>query len=1267
MNQLWQAIMAASVFCVLGCGSTDMVPGTHDTPEVRSPEDLSGEMQPEDGIMPRDVILADKVRNDDNFTFDIQDEDQLDTKVDSTSDGTIPPDLPALACDPGEGCFQDKCAANEDCQSGWCVEHMGEGVCTENCQDECPAGWTCKQVAGTNPDLVYVCVSNYSNLCKPCATTEGCKAAGNVEDVCVDYGTAGSFCGGPCEVTDDCPWGFTCSDTQTVDGVDTRQCVASAGECPCTAKSVSLSLSTSCEVVNDYGTCTGQRVCTEEGLTECDALVPAAEICNGLDDDCDGEADEPDAVGGDYVNLCDDDNDCTSDTCEGEAGCDYETLFDVECIDGDPCTVGDHCDAGTCVGLPVTCDDDNPCTDDLCDGMGGCTTQDNQEPCDDANPCTVGDTCGQGECTGIPVDCECLTDDDCQQLEDNDLCNGTLICKTDSLPHMCVIDPATVVQCPDPEAGPDAACLEAACNPLTGECSLVSAHEGGACDDDNACTIWDQCLDGQCLSDDELNCNDGNPCTDDSCLPEQGCLNEDNASLCDDGDVCTTSDVCLEGSCVGGPALECNDENPCTSDSCHSDTGCLHTSIDGPCDDDNKCTTGDQCLNGQCVTTGILDCNDNNLCTDDSCNSEMGCQYAFNLNVCDDGDACTLGDQCADGGCQAGAPANCDDNNLCTEDSCSNETGCINLPTADPCDDGNACTSNDVCDQGVCTSGPDLDCDDENACTNDGCNANSGCFHIQIQCDDGNDCTLDDCHSESGCTYQAVANGTECGLQDGWTCFAGVCIECLPDCAGKECGSDGCGGGCGVCAGGLSCVGNACQAVTPPSLAFIVPDSALAGGGAAATIIGSGFAAAGDITVYFGTTAAESIEVENNNTIAVIVPAHPPGIVDVTVITGNGLATLPDAFEFLPQGGPGSDGSPVFVLGTQSVNDYWQMALDLLPGATSAVLVTPEAPELYPLHELLVIIMSGDQAGHWEVISVKDIELDMPMLGHTKVNFTQPYEGVESSAADTQIIRIMQYSDLVVPQGVTLSPPAYDPGTRLYGVVAIKSEGPVQVDGAINISGKGYNSGAGAGAGEGGTGGAGGVMNWVNQNDYFGTSGIGGEGGSGGTNATPEDSSVLLPGGAGGGGGGGGGYGPCNVCGGSYNNRYGGKGGGKGGGGGGNIGQKGGNGGTGGGNPASQGGGGLLFMWAPSINGAGHFKANGASGSGGASGGSTGGGGGGGGGGAAGGIVWLATSQDNVNVTISVGGGGAGSGGGGGGGHGTDGLPGADGFIIYAP
>jgi hypothetical protein len=48
-----------------------------------------------------------------------------------------------------------------------------------------------------------------------------------------------------------------------------------------------------------------------------------------------------------------------------------------------------------------------------------------------------------------------------------------------------------------------------------------------------------------------LNCNDNNPCTDDSCNAATGCAHTNNTASCDDGNACTASDVCGGGVCSG--------------------------------------------------------------------------------------------------------------------------------------------------------------------------------------------------------------------------------------------------------------------------------------------------------------------------------------------------------------------------------------------------------------------------------------------------------------------------------------------------------------------------------------------------------------------------------------------------------------------------------------------------------------------------------------------------------------------------------------------
>jgi len=90
----------------------------------------------------------------------------------------------------------------------------------------------------------------------------------------------------------------------------------------------------------------------------------AAEICDGMDQNCDGIVD--DGAGGE----CWDGDLCTDDVCSGPGGC---------------------------VHAAVDCDDGSPCTDDGCDPGTGCTHENNLAACD-------GGVCQDGECVPESMD-----------------------------------------------------------------------------------------------------------------------------------------------------------------------------------------------------------------------------------------------------------------------------------------------------------------------------------------------------------------------------------------------------------------------------------------------------------------------------------------------------------------------------------------------------------------------------------------------------------------------------------------------------------------------------------------------------------------------------------------------------------------------------------------------------------------------------------------------------------------------------------------------
>jgi len=358
------------------------------------------------------------------------------------------------------------------------------------------------------------------------------------------------------------------------------------------------------------------------------------------------------------------------------------------------------------------------------------------------------------------------------------------------------------------------------------------------CDDGNACTEDDQCIDGACKGTPTV-CDDGNLCTQDICDKNAGCWHPAANVPCDDGDPCTGLDFCKDGDCMSGFTPPCDDGNPCTEDYCMAGKGCFYKMLDGSaCDDGDECTVGDTCVEKECVPgPGVVECDDFNDCTSDTCDPLVACTYPLNgnpccindINICDDKDpctidscdvdtgacvylpnvgkcsdknACTTDDTCVAGVC-SGVETDCDDGTACTDDFCDTKAGCIHAPVNQACDDGSVCTLDDWCNDGVCT-GTKVDCNDFNVCTTDSCDPVAGCVHgkndvlcndfdlctgqdacvggackgTAKSCDDGNPCTLDSCSPASGCQNLFAAtpcdDGNPCTTGD--ACSGGKCV-----------------------------------------------------------------------------------------------------------------------------------------------------------------------------------------------------------------------------------------------------------------------------------------------------------------------------------------------------------------------------------------------------------------------------------------------------------------------------------------------------------
>jgi len=104
-------------------------------------------------------------------------------------------------------------------------------------------------------------------------------------------------------------------------------------------------------------------------------------------------------------------------------------------------------------------------------------------------------------------------------------------------------------------------------------------------------------------------CNDNVPCTQDSCDEVAGgddewrCRNVPNDIPCGDGISCNGEEVCdRRQGCIAGPPLSCNDLDVCTIDSCDEELPepCLHAPRDFDADGhaDEHCKGGDDCDDG---------------------------------------------------------------------------------------------------------------------------------------------------------------------------------------------------------------------------------------------------------------------------------------------------------------------------------------------------------------------------------------------------------------------------------------------------------------------------------------------------------------------------------------------------------------------------------------------------------------------------------------------------------------------------------------------
>ena len=336
-------------------------------------------------------------------------------------------DFDMAAFDATESDFGLPCQEDKDCSSGICLEVVpGLSICTETCVEECPEGFDCKLLSGVG-DPIFMCMpdsaeSSWDLLCKACEEDVHCGFGGQCVVLNIDHNT---YCAGPCDVQGVCPEGWFCQEAL---------CIPVSWSCECRPGLEGKTVD--CELQNEQGSCPGKQECLgSAGWGECGGQVPAQETCNAQDDNCDGQVDEEwpqlgQPCDGTDADLCENGQwKCV----EGDALCAGDVNVAEVCND-----VDDNCDGlvdELWPDLGTPCDGDDT---DLCEnGKVVCTADGKAAVC-------AQDVEQVETCNGQDDDCDGKVDQLWPALgepcdgEDEDLCkNGKVVCHADGDKTTC--------------------------------------------------------------------------------------------------------------------------------------------------------------------------------------------------------------------------------------------------------------------------------------------------------------------------------------------------------------------------------------------------------------------------------------------------------------------------------------------------------------------------------------------------------------------------------------------------------------------------------------------------------------------------------------------------------------------------------------------------------------------------------------------------------------------------------------------------------------
>ena len=351
-----------------------------------------------------------------------------------------------------------------------------------------------------------------AGTCEACERHSDCEAG----SYCVSLTVGGRACVPGCNPDiPSCPRSFSCV-LDVTSGVDSTVCLPIGGTC----------------CVDEDGDGYGEGIaCTGRDCDDANEQINpgASEICNGIDDDCDDEVDDPPTdCGSGRCTLQPDGSymavegaacvagECSAGvttpcglfTCEdgGEAGNRCAVACDVGEGDEDRfCVPGAHCDDGSCTAdVPDggTCDEDSDCASGHCENGFCCSSG---TCCSTAADCPgvggIGAVCDDPTtCQGTRGELACI-DFTCRTIggiPDDSACTPTTLARDCGLyaPVYCTggtdqAPPACPVTCDEDSDCVDGAhCEVGVCAPDRGP--------GGACARAEECMAGLFCVDGRC-------------------------------------------------------------------------------------------------------------------------------------------------------------------------------------------------------------------------------------------------------------------------------------------------------------------------------------------------------------------------------------------------------------------------------------------------------------------------------------------------------------------------------------------------------------------------------------------------------------------------------------------------------------------------------------------------------------------------------------------------------------------------------------------------